>query len=418
MRPKKLFLATYVFTAFALLFSVDAACQQEKVLHSFRNEGSPGYGPIGGVISDAAGNLYGTTSGAGENDGGVVFKMTPQEGGWSLTVLHSFGKPGDGSNPISSLTLDSSGNLFGTTYYGGNYRLGTAFELVPSADGHWTESLLHSFGEEGDGIYPLADLILDSSGNLYGTTSEGGSGYGTVFELSRQTDGGWKETLLYSFASEADGSDPSAGLVFDASGNLYGTTFGGGDFNNGTVFELSCTVGGGWTKKVLYSFGKPPDGASPPGSLVFDAAGNLYSTTTTGGNSASCTFGCGTVFELSPQADGIWTEEILHNFRCDGTDGFYPVSGVVLDPAGNLYSVTNAGGDATNCGNPSSYGTVFELVNKGDGGWAEQILFSFNNGEGGAYPEAGVIFCAPRILCGTTYEGGNYGFGTVFELKP
>src|ERR1019366_3249147 len=250
------------------------------------------------------------------------------------TVLHNFNFNGtDGLSPWAGLIFDAAGNLYGTTHQGGTYGAGTVFELMPVAGGTWTEQVLHSFSNGADGGDPQAGLIVDTAGNLYGTTVTGGTyTYGTVFELTPAAGGTWTETVLHNFNSDGtDGTYPSAGLIFDAAGNLYGTTQDGGTSNSGTVFELSPDGSGGWTEGVLHSFGVGTDGVHPSQGLVFDAAGNLYGTTFYGG-----TYAYGTAFELTPAGGGTWTEKILHNFNSDGTDGYHPHAGLIPDAVGNL----------------------------------------------------------------------------------
>jgi uncharacterized repeat protein (TIGR03803 family) len=216
-------------------------------------------------------------------------------------VLHNFQSNfRDGFNPDAGLIFDGSGNLYGTTFYGGPTGGGTVFELTPKAGGGWTEKILHSFGGKGDGSEPRAGLIFDGSGNLYGTTSSGGSdGYGAVFELTPKAGGGWTEKLLHSFIvnGKNDGNSPVSGLVLDSSGNLYGTTQYGGTYYVGTVFELTPKAGGGWTEKIVHNFdsNNHKDGYSPVAGLIIDATGNLFGTTYSGG-----TYGYGTVFGIKP----------------------------------------------------------------------------------------------------------------------
>ena len=280
-----------------------------------------------------------------------------------------------------------------------------------TAGGAWTEKVLHNFNHNGtDGYWPIASPILDAAGNLYGTTFQGGAyDLGTVFELT-PTGGGWTETVLHTFSGYTDGGSPWAGLVFDTAGNLYGTTPYGGDYYAGTVFELTPTAGGGWTKQVLHSFSPDcTDGYEPYAGLIFDTAGNLYGTTSAGG-----TYSCngsqgGTVFELTPTEGGGWTETVLHSFNSNGTDGIIPYASLVFDTAGNLYGTTVSGGTY-------NYGTVFKL-SPGEGGWTETVLHTFN-GTDGAAPYAGLIRDAAGNLYGTTFLGGAYGGGTVFELTP
>ena len=253
-------------------------------------------------------------------------------GGWTEQVLYSFGYLPDGISPSGGLIFDTAGNLYGTTSQGGEYSsncnlgCGTAFELTPAAGGGWTHQVLHTFTNNPDGALPSAGLIFDAAGNLYGTTSQGGTyPYGTVFELMPAAGGKWTEQVLHSF-DYTDGWLPSEVLVFDAGGNLYGTTAFGGTYNQGTVFELTPTVGGGWTEKALHNFNysvSRADGWWPASGLIFDAAGDLYGTTYYGGispNAVSTASGYGTAFELTP-AGGSWTEKMLHSFNLNGTDG-------------------------------------------------------------------------------------------------
>jgi uncharacterized repeat protein (TIGR03803 family) len=286
-----------------------------------------------------------------------------------------------------------------------------------------TEEVIHSFNIK-NGEEPYAGLIFDSSGNLYGTTLSGGGGdsIGTVFELTPKASGGWTENILHRFKDNStDGYNPYAGLVFDSSGNLYGTTSLGGTHNDGVVFELTPKVGGGWTERILHNFGDNAsftDGEQPLAGLVFDSSGNLYGTTSLGG-----TYGGGTTFELTPKADGGWTERILHNFydNVSFTDGFQPNGGLIFDGDGNLYGTTLYGGSGTcsDSGQVVGCGTTFELSPKADGGWQERILYSFqDNSTDGNYPYASLIFDSVGNLFGTTDFGGAHGSGTAFELMP
>jgi len=332
-------------------------------------------------------------------------------------VIHTFnGK--NGSQPHGNVIFDATGNLYGTTSRGGNYDYGTVFEMSPGTDGKWTEKAIHSFNNNGkSGYYPMAGLIFDTAGNLYGTTFSGGAyGGGTVFELSPQTGGGWVARALHSFEGNGtDGVDPYGSLIFDGAGNLYGTTAGGGVTNHGIVFELS-PGNAGWNETVLYSFGYIPDGQEPQAGLVFDSAGNLYGTTIDGGGgrciSGHQDIGCGTIFELSPQVGGGWTERVLHNFLSDAHDGNFPVCTLIFDASGNLYGTTSEGGTY-------NHGTVFELLPGADGTWSERIInvFGFYE-ENGADPQAGLVFGPNGNLYGTTLDGSAYGGGMVFRLIP
>jgi uncharacterized repeat protein (TIGR03803 family) len=329
-------------------------------------------------------------------------------GGWTETVLHSFIADGqDGYIPTTGVIFDNAGNLYGTTSFGAGY--GAVFELSPSAGGGWSERIIYNFNLNGsnDGRYPKG-LTFDSAGNIFGTTSNGGiyclanQGCGTVFELSPDGSGGWTEAVLYSFSGGTDGGTPLAPPVFDAAGNLYGTTVGG------TVWELSPLQGGGWGLTTLYTFGPKPDGHSPwTGPVAFDSAGNLYGTTAMGG--AYGYDGYGTVYELSPNGSGGWTEQVLHSFG-NSFDGVEPLAGVIIDADGNLYGTTSQGGI-------DGGGTVYELSPDGSGGWTETFLHSFL-GTDGAYPFAGVIFGPSGVLYGTTGLRGSYNGGTAFQLSP
>jgi uncharacterized repeat protein (TIGR03803 family) len=414
-------LALFIAALAALVAFITAtpAAAQETMLHSFNNNGKDGQDPFGGLVFDSSGNLYGTTLQGGVHGGGTVFELRPTTGGgWTETVLHSFGNGSDGFLLYSGLILDVSGNLYGTTYWGGKYAYGTVFELTPTGGGNWTEKILHSFAFNGtDGTNPVAGLIFDASGNLYGTTSGGGAyGGGIVFELTPAANGSWDEKILHNFNNNGtDGNNPLAGLIFDASGNLYGTTLDGPydigvNYLGGTVFELTPSTDGSWTETVLYNFdGIGTNPYDPDAGLIFDSAGNLYSTTPQGG--AGPNDGDGTVFKLSPQAGGGWTEAVLHSFG-NGTDGLNPSAGLIIDASGNLYGTTWQGG-------PYGSGTAFELMPEAGTVWAEKILYSFNEGAtDGKHPSAGLIFDASGNLYGTTQGGGVYGSGTVFKINP
>jgi uncharacterized repeat protein (TIGR03803 family) len=340
------------------------------------------------------------------------------------TVLYSFGTTPDGRYPAANMVVDSAGNLYGMTAQGGDYSYGTVFELTPNSSGGWTETILHSFNPNNtkDGASPVGGLVIDASGNLYGTTylSSGPYGGGAVIEMVAQAGGGWKEKILHAFAMNSPGGqNPESSLILDAGGNLYGTTTVGGSTNCapvgcGTVFELVRSAGGGWTEKVLHTFTNDgTDGYGPLAGVVFDTAGNLYGTTTRGGNVTTCGggVGCGTVFELSPANGGIWTEKILHNFSNNGTDGYDPLNGVVVDAKGSVYGTTQSGG-------LHGDGMAFELTPLAGGTWEETILHNFRitfNGSEGIYPNALTIDSAGNLYS-TTRAGGLYGAGTVFKL--
>jgi len=285
---------------------------------------------------------------------------------------------------------DTAGNLYGTTFFGG---LGTGCDIIYNGcgvvykvDPSGTETLLHIFSGSGDGWNPTSNLILDGAGNLYGTTPLGGAhGFGVVFKL----DASGNETILHNFARSSDGANPSAGVVEDAAGNLYGTTQYGGrrcyDHGCGTVFEITAAG----VESVLYSFNDAADGASPRG-LVVDPSGNIFGTTWVGG-----LYAYGTVFEI----DSSGNEKVLHSFS-GGADGANPLGGLVLDAAGNLYGTTSAGG-------PSGFGTIFRIDTSGN----ESVLYSFTGGADGAYPYAALILDGAGNLYGTASQGGALSGG-------
>jgi uncharacterized repeat protein (TIGR03803 family) len=398
-----------ISTASLVMTGVRAGAQTETVLYNFNSSSESGVTPIAGLTFDAAGNLYGTTSQGGAYGGGTVLELIPKAGGgWTKKNLHNFGvNRGDGNDPYAGLIFDAVGNIYGTTHGGGVSTLGTVFELSPSAGGGWIEKILYNFKNQGNGGSDAA-LTLDAAGNLYGTELQGGAyGFGMVFELSPTSSGRWTESALHQFATDAH--YPIAGVIFDGAGNLYGATSQGGDYDQGTVFELLPKAGGGWTEKILHHFNPNDgtDGGVPYSTLVFDTAGNLYGTSSVGG-----AFGAGTVFELTPGPNGSWTETILHDFSGPPLDGTLPYARLTLDRAGNLYGTTINGGTSNSCG------IVFEL-SPASGLWTEKILHNFDDyTKDGCGSMGDVVFDASGNLYGTTLVGGVYGQGTVFEIKP
>jgi uncharacterized repeat protein (TIGR03803 family) len=334
-------------------------------------------------------------------------------------VLHRFAGGSDGSAPGAGVVFDSTGNLYTTTRLDGAYGNGAVVELTPNSDGGWTESVIYSFTGGTDGGAPYGTPIFDVVGNLYSTTSSGGvSGYGTVFMLTPDSDGSWTETTLHSFAGGTDGAQPTSGLIFDAVGNLYGETTKGGrghcpEYSSakgcGTVFELTPNSDGTWTESVLYAFAGGQDGGFPNwGNPVFDSAGNLYGTTRDHAH-RGCAAGCGTLFELTPNSGGGWTEHVLHRFN--QKDGGNADGTLIFDATGTLYGTTLTG-------NRYNVGAVFTLTLGSGGKWTERVIHAFTGHKDGGYPYSGVIFGAAGALYGTTNVGGNHGYGTVFELTP
>jgi len=326
-------------TAFEL-GPVGAGSWKLKTLHNFGITSSDGQAPVSGMTFDAAGNLYGTTTSDGLYGAGTLYELSPtSSGGWARTILHHFNPNNnkDGYEPWGGVVVDSAGNIFGTTVVGGASGWGTVYEFSRTASGGLAETILHNFNSNAtDGRHGWGKLLMDTAGNLYGTTSDGGAyGGGTVFELQATASGGFIEKILHSFAITGDGNYPFGDLMMDASGNLYGTTVNGGRYGWGTVFEL-VYKNGSWSEALLYTF-SGTDGGAPRGGVVQDATGNLYGTTWEG-----CSSGYGCVYKLAPGAGGTWTQTILHTFTSWNGDG--PQSTLLLDAAGNLYGSAPGGG--------------------------------------------------------------------------
>jgi uncharacterized repeat protein (TIGR03803 family) len=378
-------LALAAIFALAAIGMPSAAAQTYTVLHTFTGSPEDGAYPYARLTLGPAGNLYGATEGGGESGFGTVFKLDPSG---TETLLHSFTGGADGSSPRAQLIRDSRGYLYGTTAEGGASEAGIVFKL----DTAGTETVLYNFTGGADGKFPEAGLIRDPAGNLYGTTLLGGQyNNGAVFEL----DTSGTESMLNSLGG-SEGSKPQAGLVRDSAGNLYGTTSTGAYLYGGAVFKLSKTGEG----TVLHEFTGLFDGGVPLDALILDAEDNLYGTASMGG-----TLGYGVVFKV----DGSGNETVLHNFLY-GTDGYYPVGGMIRDSAGNLYGTTYYGGT-------SDDGIVFKLDTNGN----ETVLHTFTGVEG-ANPAATLVRDAAGNLYGTTYNGGTgncvYGCGVVFKIAP
>jgi hypothetical protein len=361
-------------------------------------------------------------------------------------VLYNFHGGNDAGGPLyGALALDKNGNLFGTAGGGGKNdkcggSCGTVFELAPHANGKWSETVIFRFQSSGTGFWPFGGVIVDNSGNLYGTTASGGAHYnnGNAFVLQPNASG-WIESVLYNFGGRY--GSPQSGLVRDAK-NLYGAA--------DSLYELSPKDGGRWTERMLYQFhpqhgkdGTDGDGSGVP--LVLDGMGNLYGATSGGGNYSQCKVfsdGCGTVFELLSEGGGKWKEHVLYRFAQSSDDGQRPMAGVVRDAHGNLYGTTSQGGKYQN-------GTIYELIRDKAGHWQEKILYSFRdvadggmpgpvifklapvangkwkytvlhhfNGADGGQPWAGLTFGRKGEIYGTTSWGGEYLYGVAFELSP
>ncbi len=399
----RIVILTVLVASAIVMTSLGAAAQTEKILYAFTG-GSDGGRPQCGLILDGKGNLYGTTQEGGVNSAGTVFELTPNTNGtWKEQVLYSFtgfNGSGDGYFPAGGLVFDTKGNLYGTTSGGGTSFQGTVYELSPGSNGTWTEKVLYSFAGGSDGTSPQGGaLVIDAAGNLFGTTVAGGvNGNGTVFELVAGANGSWSEKVIHSFTGGDDGYLPfDSSLILDSAGSVYGSTTGGGTHDYGVVFRLTKGANGLWTEKVLYAFNGAGGVTGPIGGLVFDRHGNIYGTAFD-------------VFELSP-SNGAFTEKDLHFFS-GGSDGAFPESGVVFDGSGNLYGTTNTGGNHR--------GTVFELSPSSSSGWTEKILHRFSpSGGDGVFPLAApLVIDATGHLYGTTNSGGASNAGVVFEVTP
>jgi uncharacterized repeat protein (TIGR03803 family) len=378
-----------------LFLASGATAQNFTLLYSFNASGnlSDGGWPEGGVTRDASGNLYGTTFYGGTGTGcdiyfdgcGTVFKIDPSG---HEAVLHSFGGATDGWTPTARVILDSAGNVYGTTAYGGTHGYGTVFKLDTAGN----ETILHSFARGADGANPNAGLVADTAGNFYGTTQYGGrgcdgQGCGTVFKITPSGT----ETVLYRFAGGLDGASPLGGVALDSSGNLYGTTWLGGVYGFGTVFRVDS----GGDETVLHSFAGTSDGANPMAAPVLDAAGNMYGTTSAGG----------THFGVVYMVDAAGNESILYTFT-GGSDGAYPYSHLLLDASGSLYGTVSQSG-------ATGAGTVFELT-----GGSLNVLYGFLGTNDGSTPVGGLTSDSAGNLYGTTLQAGINGWGTVFEVQP
>jgi len=254
--------------------------------------------PQAGVFFNSAGDIIGTTYAGGSQGYGEIYKLTPNgDGTWAKTSIHYFGQGNDGRNPNTNLIADAAGNLYGMTYSGGTTNTGTVYELSPNGSGGYTEKVLHNFTMGTDGTYPLqSGLVFDTNGVLYGTCSQGGGhNLGTAFKLTPNGSGGWAKVIIHNFGAGTDGQNPYSGLIIDGQGNLYGTTYNGGSLGYGTVFEISPNGSGGFTETVLHNLFAGSDASHPYGPLILDSQANLYGTSYYGGASND-----GTVFEITP----------------------------------------------------------------------------------------------------------------------
>lgn len=405
-------LALVLGTAITAILSLhDAADAKAILLYKFKG-GTDGDTPMGPLIADAAGNLYGTTSYGGGAGVGTVFSLSPGNGGsWTETVLHAFNGT-DGSYPNGGLFLDANGNLYGTTFGGGPGRGGVAFELSPAKNGTWIYSQIDNFGNAGSsgGSEPNGSLVSDGAGNLYGTTLLGGSGTcsnfpgpcGVVFELSPGGQGTWTETVLYSFAGVPDGEFPAAGVVLDAGGRVYGSTSQGGTgkcndgegtiIGCGTVFSLQ-QQGSAWSETQLYNFRKNEQGEPGGAPLVFSGNGALFGTAGYD------------VFRLKPPRSGTnWTKQTIYEFT-EGIAGTIPSGGPAFDTHGRLYLTTASSGlDGFSTASQLSPPTI-----QGDP-WTQKTLAQFGGDFKANQPRGGLLVAGDGTLYGTVSGSPGYIF--------
>jgi uncharacterized repeat protein (TIGR03803 family) len=431
--------AAFLAASFLLFVSATAQAQTFQVLHTFTG-GSDGAIPVAGLTMDRAGNLYGATNAGGNigsncqfggaaNGCGTVFKLVRRSSGWVLSPLYAFQDYTDGLFPSSRVIFGPDGALYGVTQSGGEANdcnpgfgtCGTVFRVTPPATScksficQWQKTTILSFnGTDGD--EPMSEVVFDQAGNLYGTTYGGGgngndicfydtNGCGTVYELT-PSNGTWTQTVLHAFpATGFDGQNPEANLIFDSAGNLYSSTVAGGAVGLGGVFQLSPS-GSGWTESLLYSFYTNSNGVVPEGGLLL-ASGNLIGTTSGGGAGNG-----GTVFQLTP-GQGRWTFNLIYSLPGFGDD-FGPRASLTMDAAGNLYGTTVAGGTF-------GYGSAFKLT-PSNGGWTYTSLHDFTGGSDGSYIASNLIMDADGNLYGVASQGASgscfRGCGVIFEITP
>lgn len=400
------------------------------VIHNFTG-GLDGANPWAGLTPDQSGNLYGNTEGGGsgscifysQSGCGTIFKLSRRNGNWTFGPLYSFLGGTDGEFPVRPLVFGPNGTVYSTTSGGGEGTCtpqgqangcGTVFNSAPSPTPprtplpKWNETTLYRFSGGSDGGIPVSPVVFDHAGNMYGTAAvDGANGFGTVFKLT-PSGNSWVQSTIYNFAGGSDGAEPLDGLVLDAAGNLYGTTTAGGGSASctngcGTVFELSPN-GSGWTERVLYRFQGPTDGENPNAGVAMDAAGNLYGNTWQGGPG-----GGGTVYKLSPSG-GNWTFTLLYSVPGSG----FTVGRIVRDSSGNLYNLLQNGG-------ASNVGQLFKLTPSG-GNWLYTDLYDFTGGTDGAVPLDSVVVDSSGNIYGTAWGGGTHpcgagrGCGVVFAI--
>jgi uncharacterized repeat protein (TIGR03803 family) len=407
-RPARIAIAVFaLFCALITAATPLAQAQTYTILHNFSG-GSEGSGPVAGLTLDAAGNLYGVAglggSHCGDSGCGTVFELVRHGSGWIVKKVYDFTGDTDGAFPDSGVVFGPDGSLYGTTNFLGPFNNGAIYQLRPPDAScqrvfcPWLETTLYNFTGGADGGLPEGDVTFDQAVNLYGTTSIGGTGTcdrgcGVVWELS-PSGGAWNYSVIYSFASLADGALPNGGLFIDNDGNVYGTTGGGGAFFDGTVFKLTKT-GSTWSKTVLHDFAGGSDGSQPQGGVTPDAGGNLYGFTFSGGDQ-----GNGTAYRLHPVSGG-WEYSVLLTFPLHSA----PVGNPLLDSDGNLYGSAFSGG-------ADRAGAIFKLT---AGSWNYVSLHDFTRSDG-SDPLGSLIFDASGNLYGTAAGGGAHRAGVAFQI--
>jgi uncharacterized repeat protein (TIGR03803 family) len=388
--------------------------QTFQVIHNFTG-GQDGAYPSTGLTIDDAGNMYGTAFGGGAPGFGTIFTLDNDGGGWSVTPIYSFHEGRDGAGPIASVSIGPDGVLYGSTSAGGGgpcisvngYRgCGTVYSLRPPPRApatvlyNWGSTILYRFSSS-DGAYPQGDLTSDSSGNIYGTTINGGSaGWGLIYSLVH-SGGEWNQNILYQAQGGHDGAYPWGGVVFDHSGNLFGVFSEGGPYLFGAVYELSPS-GSGYTESTVHGFTfTGSDGSTPQGGLIWDGSGNLYGSTVHDSN------GGGTVFELVASG-GSYSYNFLYGLS--GGIGLGPYDKLTMDAAGNLYGTTFGDGRY-------GFGSVFKLTRSGSG-WTYSTMHDFTGGSDGGNPICRPVFDSSGNLYGTAFGGGANHQGVIFQITP
>ena len=408
--------------------TIGAVAQSFNSIYDFT--GIPdGANPRGNLAADSTGNLYGTTEAGGVFDHGAVFELSPPVAPgspWTETILYSFTGGSDGESPLGGLAIDKHGNLWGTTPYG-DACCGTVFKLkAPASGDQWEFRTIHTFtGGPSDGSYPVAGVVVDSTGNVYGITQNGGSytstcapfqsGCGTVFKITGMTDGSFTETILWNFGGSGDGQLPESTPIIDAAGNLYGTTSDGGrpffGRGHGTAYMLSPS-NGTWAETILFTFhNRQSPGRNPLGALVLDKQGNFWGTSSEGPEGApGCGgFGCGTIFRLSP-SNGGYIGNPLYVFT-NQEDGANPQYGLLLDGStSTFYGTVPYSSPSPDCG------AIFKVA-KPTGQWVYSVLHSFENTDG-CNPKTGLVFDNNGNFYGSTTRGGSAQVGSVFQVTP